>query len=816
MRAQHLSFLFILSGMLHPASSMPVLSRDAEMTKSHTGLQLIPTEVSGTADVQVDPHITTADLGTTSEVRGAMHGSVACPALPTVTKVTSKDFDLSTTCSATAPMCYLVSHTFATPQCAAGCGMSYDNGKTSPFYTGGPDCNGGQDICTCSMSAPINTLDVPKKADAVPMDCASACMDQETCKYAVYKRAAGKCYLLSKCDVAIKTWVGKGSTQGLLTFAKYVPPARALKVNPGENIWPEEWFGSYKWGTPYGESRRQEWDGKEGTKAGFDWSLPSTVKPSSRAHCTLVRQLNELDKALADASELPDPSESLSTFTQPAMSVWVQWKEVEPTEGTYDFSKVLEVVDAVESKGWKVAIRLMTSSEKRSTPEWLAHKGIPMENLMNHKASNDLNNYDVNNTVFNEYYVNLVHALGETGICARSSVFMMYVGYASPSWGDEGIGPHGKDYHGPTDTPIVKSRLDAWAKACAGNERKMLMGGFSEYGASKGFGMRGGFIEHYWYQIPSNYIGQVWSSDQPYLTVNESAPIISNALTYGSLMGDVNEEGEPNWSSDYRTNKHIAGRGGKEDLSAPELGANARYGPLASFTYRYFMSQMRVVQQQLNWDVLPRFELNAAVTSWSLLEMGREASTGPDAWAFLVETSLTKKQDPLGVGGPVKNWEKWLHQRDNETLGVKTVREAKITQTPAAPSPRCWLTSENYDYIAKAAPGGVIGFKLDTRFTATAPKLSWVIKVSFFDVVAAGTLSITVGADCWTKPQILATQATTGDGTLKTATFNIAKVGEITSRTAATYDFELRGYDAQGTSQEIVVSMLRVIKVDSA
>jgi hypothetical protein len=38
------------------------------MTKSHS-LQLIPTEVSGTADVQVDPHITTADLGTTSEVR---------------------------------------------------------------------------------------------------------------------------------------------------------------------------------------------------------------------------------------------------------------------------------------------------------------------------------------------------------------------------------------------------------------------------------------------------------------------------------------------------------------------------------------------------------------------------------------------------------------------------------------------------------------------------------------------------------------------------------------------------------------------------
>lgn len=364
----------------------------------------------------------------------------------------------------------------------------------------------------------------------------------------------------------------------------------------------------------------------------------------------------------------------------------------------------------------------MTSSEKRSTPEWLAHKGIPMENLMNHKPSNGLNNYDVNNTVYNDYYVKLVHALGETGICANSSVFMMYVGYASPAYGDEGIGPHGPDYHGETDTPIVKSRLDAWAQACAGHETKMIMGGYSDYGVAKHFGIRGGFIEHYWYELPDPYIGQVWNSAEPYIIVNESAPTIANALAYGSIVGDVNEEGTEDWSSEYRTNDP-GEQGGAHNASAPEQGGAARYGPLASFPYRYFMSQMRAVQQQLNWEVLNKVDLNPSVSAWSLLEMGREASTAPDAWAFLVETSIKPYYDPLGVGGPAKNWERWLHQRDNETLGVKTVREAKITQTPAEPSTRTYMTSEKYDYIAKAAPGGVIGFKLDARFTATAPKL---------------------------------------------------------------------------------------------
>ena len=75
----------------------------------------------------------------------------------------------------------------------------------------------------------------------------------------------------------------------------------------------------------------------------------------------------------------------------------------------------------------------------------------------------------------------------------------MYVGFASSSNGDEGIGPH----HGgdPDNYPVVIERLNGWAGVCANNAHKMMMGGLSNYGMSLGFGFRNGFVEHYWYVL---------------------------------------------------------------------------------------------------------------------------------------------------------------------------------------------------------------------------------------------------------------------------------------------------------------------------
>ena len=54
-------------------------------------------------------------------------------------------------------------------------------------------------------------------------------------------------------------------------------------------------------------------------------------------------------------------------------------------------------------------------------------------------------------------------------------------GYASHSYGDEGIGPVPEDKN-PDKFGHVLERLDAWAKISKGVERKVFMGGYSEYG----------------------------------------------------------------------------------------------------------------------------------------------------------------------------------------------------------------------------------------------------------------------------------------------------------------------------------------------
>lgn len=92
----------------------------------------------------------------------------------------------------------------------------------------------------------------------------------------------------------------------------------------------------------------------------------------------------------------------------------------------------------------------------------------------------------------------------------HGSVHCVWCRYASSSYGDEYIGPHGDEI--PTSQshvdvallfPHVKERLDAWQQLCDSVEYKVLMGGESTYGASLGFGLRNGFVEHYWYQVPS-------------------------------------------------------------------------------------------------------------------------------------------------------------------------------------------------------------------------------------------------------------------------------------------------------------------------
>jgi len=179
-------------------------------------------------------------------------------------------------------------------------------------------------------------------------------------------------------------------------------------------------------------------------------------------------------------------------------------------------------------------------------------------------------------------------------------------------------------------------------------------------------------------------------------------------------------------------------------------------------------------------------------------------------------------------GGEVANFERWLHQRDHpqhthQIDGVVTFRDARMTQTPAGESKGFWA-SPPYDWIARTAPKGVIGFTFSSAFARSdsKPLYAAVVKVSLFDV-AAGTVRLTqafrADDDDGSVHELAGALPTNGDGKLKTLTFVVSSAFQVrSSLSTEPYDFEVRAADASGQegTQPLVISMVRVIKTASA
>ena len=449
-------------------------------------------------------------------------------------------------------------------------------------------------------------------------------------------------------------------------------------------------------------------------------------------------------------------------------------------------------------------------------------------------------NYDPADATFHARYLAFLGQMRAHRLCQDPTVVMMYAGYASSSYGDEYIGPHGSevpDADRGKDPALVythvKERLDAWAGVCENATSKVLMGGESAYGSSLGFGTRNGFVEHYWYLIPSDIHGQsIREGDHdPYLRVNDSALLLRG----GQMLGDENEEYQENWSSDWRT-ASPSSKGGAYDADASPQGSAARWGPYASFPYRFMMATLRALQMRVSyliaspWDVV-----NDHLFAYVGLELGRTADDAPDAWCLMASTEFDANR------GVVSNIERFLYQRDEPVSvegGVLTFPDARVSQTPSFPSNvsvsgGSWMSVVGHDWLAHAAPRGVIGFEIDRRFihSAAAPLQAAAIKVSLFDVLP-GSVSLTQAHRALVAdggaPHSLGTFSTTGDGALKTYTFISAELYYRTDEEAHPsqghktfphapnpYDFEVRAHDANGTPQTLVVSMVRVIKLST-
>ncbi len=524
-----------------------------------------------------------------------------------------------------------------------------------------------------------------------------------------------------------------------------------LGIHTTVSAQPYSYWPSY-YQTPIEDISQALWVVSDTVVDGWDWSLPPGNTPAPKSKLMFARN-NYL--TLNRVNQLPAANFSCN----PVMTHWLNWKDLEPTNDNYKWDALKNVLDACKAKGYESVIRIMTCRVERSAPPWIVDLNLPK--IYYDGRPNDTN-FDPADPTFHQHYLDLVADFGASGIPARDDVVGLFVGYASKSWGDEGIGPvvGESDPNSNDAVPHVIERLDAWAAITDGMRDKMVMGGYSNYGFSLGFGIRRGFVEHYMYHTPDAVMGQLVDANN-YMYVDENNAIIANNL----YNGEENEEYEESWVD--------------------------RFGHTDGYPYRYFSSNIRLLQMRTNAVLYNQFALMPEMLAWVGLELGRTREDTPDAWCFLRETYIRN-----GVNDNVKNFERWLYQRN--TPGYET--EAVI---PVVKNYSSWMYDEsNYseDYIARK--GQKIGFAADDVVFPTDVEYDVAIKVSYIDNVS-GTLKLVYHNDNGPQENTI---ITTGGDMVRTATFFVDAKFDASG---FDYDFELHSE----AGKEVPVSFVRVIKV---
>lgn len=512
--------------------------------------------------------------------------------------------------------------------------------------------------------------------------------------------------------------------------------------------WP--YWPSYE-KTPLSQIRPQEWKIDDHVIDGWDWSLPPTVKPAPNGLLAVHRTSN--------ITRPPDKEiQPLGLPVNPTLEIWVKWRDLEPIEGQYRFDLLRERVAEASKAGTSVVLRIL-SSATIFAPDWIANYGIPIRQEHS-KNKPKVTNFEISHPEFHKRYLTLVDKLGESGIPKADALKGAFVGYASPSFGDEGIGPHGVD---PDSVPHVIERLDAWARAFKNVEHKVFMGGISQHGIKMGFGARRGFVEMYLYHIPDPEIGQTVDK-QGYLFVDDSVDFLKRR----AFHGEENEEYEETWATKERGFR---------------FGENTD-----SFTYRYFISNLRTLQMQCNHVLMNPFSIYPEQMVWVGQTLGRSVEDSPDIWCALRESHIRNV-------GPVKNVERWLYQRDSD--GFETSPVVKIDHPV-----KMWMVEpgHHYDYIARK--GKQIGLAVDDRWCGGGP-VDVALKTTYFDS-GNGEIEVSVNTRGGGKTSRLI--KLTGSGKLKTATFVIKDV--VFPAREMDYDVIFKS-----SGDEAVLSFVRLIRL---
>ena len=174
------------------------------------------------------------------------------------------------------------------------------------------------------------------------------------------------------------------------------------------NYWPH--WGNYN--VPAISSiKAQPWQSTDGTIQGWDWSLPNSITPSTKGYLTFVRSFSIADAVVANAPKINFPC-------IPLLSHWVQWKEIEPVEGVFNFSVLASRIAQATAKGYLSEIRFLFC-EQRYSPSWVNNR---TDLSLMTDAAYTVPTYDPTNAAFHQLYLAFVDAFATSGLASLPSV----------------------------------------------------------------------------------------------------------------------------------------------------------------------------------------------------------------------------------------------------------------------------------------------------------------------------------------------------------------------------------------------------------
>ena len=454
----------------------------------------------------------------------------------------------------------------------------------------------------------------------------------------------------------------------------------------------------------------------------------------------------------------------------------VRWAYLEPERGQYNWSAVENALNAAEAGGYKIQLYLQSMTcgggdssrgiiVPNTVPAWVIEDfGITESEQVDLGWEFSIRVIPAWRPAIRSVFEDLIEDFGRRGFAQREGLGSAYIHGISPSRGEEfwltGTNIIYLEQLAGLTPQLLEDWLSArqrvYAEAFAGQVHKLAWVGLydswrycgAEYAAvalrlvhtawDLGIGTRHGALESYHRYVNEPAFGQAVDANG-YLTVDETIPPIAT-LRY---FGEENEEYGDAWTG--------------------------RFGSRDGEPQRYRFSMLRALQMRLRflWTSAAGEEINPALSQYARLSFGKTVANSPDAWAYLSETPASVHFSRVGA---VKNFERWLLQRD--VPGGLTVPAERVDRAFNSGVASTGNVEQYYDYVARrtdlATDNPYIYFDLDDRFQIGSRTL---IKVEFRDdSETAWRLEYLDTTDVLASTPAVNNR---GSGEVKTATFTI-------------------------------------------